>query len=188
MRRRVDMNFATACDRALRFTQLGRDGQQVRLVNSIDCGTHWLLTFGVQSLEIPSRDFMKVHIVAEKRTGFLYISPSRTRRGVRLDKQDFKSVLQSCTLVTPDMLLAMEEEEKKNPKQPKCWACGSLDVHCDGGHAYDVANIDGEFIRWVHTCGNCDRQTIAWLLERRDASKWRCPHFLCKQIQRTENG
>jgi hypothetical protein len=178
--------YAVACDRVLRYLRLVgfcRGGDRVRIVNTDDRGTHWLLTFGVSSLEDPSRDFMQAGIVAEKGTGFLYAFPSRSRQPI--DAHDIESVRRGCTRITPDDLDAMEEEQKS--RGPICWSCGSANVHCDGGRVFLVAGIDGEFVRWMHTCRDCGRQVDQWVSEPRAASVWHCPHFDCEAVRRAED-
>src|SRR5829696_5924405 len=101
--------YEVACERVLRYLRVasyGRGGRRVRIHASRDHGTHWLLTFAVQSVEDPSRIFMYADIVAEKGTGDIYRFPSRTQHPI--DKADIASIRRGCSRTTPDDLARLE--------------------------------------------------------------------------------
>jgi hypothetical protein len=180
--------YTVACERVLRYLRLAgfaRGGRRIRTHASDDRGTHWLLTFGVSSIEDPTRDFMHASIVAEKETGFVYSFPSRSRQPI--DAADIASIRRGCTRITPDDLNEMEAEEQRRVWGPTCFACGSSNVHCDGGRLFRVSGLDQEFIQWVHTCRDCGREASQWVSEHPAASEWRCPHFDCESVRRVED-
>ncbi len=92
----------------LRLTGYTREGQRIRLRGVADHDSHWLITFGVSSLEDPRRDFMVHWIAVEKETRWLYAFPSLARRPI--DSADIQSVREGCTQITPEALERLEAE------------------------------------------------------------------------------
>jgi hypothetical protein len=179
--------WGVACEQVLRYWQLaglGRGGRRIRIIDSDDRGTHWLVTVAESSLEDLTRDWLQVSMVAEKGTGFLYTFPTRSRHPI--DADDIESIRLGCARVTPADMEASEAEQRRRAQRPTCPGCGSLRVHCDGGRAYVVASLDDRLVRWVHTCQDCGRWVVRWVSELPAAAVWHCPHSDCQSARQAD--
>jgi hypothetical protein len=87
-----------ACELVKRFMRL--EGHNVVIHKSTERNTHWLINYGLPSIEDPSRIFMYVTVIVEKESGCLYYAPSRSPASINW--HDFPANRHLFVEVTPE--------------------------------------------------------------------------------------
>jgi hypothetical protein len=101
------ITYAEACEIAMRFCRIIHRRDDVLIQSSKEYDAHWIVNYGIPSLEDSSRIFLHASVVVEKQTGYLYYPPSRIplpHRGY----DDFQWVKQTFVEVTQEALDRME--------------------------------------------------------------------------------
>ena len=109
------VTFAEACESVLRFCK-SVNIREALIHSSNEFDTHWLITYGVPSLEDSSRIFQYGSVIVEKQTGYLYYPPSRSAHPI--DYSAFPSNRRQFVQVTAQDLEELEKEAEDNTSQP----------------------------------------------------------------------
>jgi hypothetical protein len=104
------LTYEEACEQVRRFGQ-SVCRKELTVCSSVEFDTHWIITYGIKSLENPNKFFRYGRLIFEKKTGDIYYAQSRSRCPITLD--NFPANSSDLVRATADDINWLEVEDDR---------------------------------------------------------------------------